>query len=138
MKKCKYKKTDGEKCNSYAMTKSDYCWRHSPDVTEEEKADALRRGGKGKSKRLVINLPDLKIQNTHDLPPFLIDTIRSVRGGLIDTRIGSVVGYLSSILLRSYEISNLEERIERLEQTMTLAYVETANPFAGESNNEQV
>ena len=136
--KCTYIKPGGEKCRCNTFNGSKFCWRHSPEITMEEKLEASQKGGRNKTSRLIINLPDLKIQNAHDLPPFLIDTIRSVRGGLIDTRIGSVVGYLSSILLRSYEISNLEERIERLEQTMTLAYVETANPFAGESNNEQV
>jgi hypothetical protein len=127
--KCKFIKPDGIRCNSYAMSNHDFCWRHSPDVSDEEKQESLKKGGKGfKNSRIVINLPDLKITNTHDLPPFLIDTIRCVRSGIIDTRVGSVIGYLTAILLRSYELSNLEERLERLEQTMSNAYIETDNP----------
>ena len=132
--KCKFIKPDGTKCNSFAMTNHDYCWRHSPDVSDEEKLESLKQGGKGGKRRLVINLPDLKIENSHDLPPFLIETLRGVRGGIIDARIGSVIGYLTSILLRSFEISNLEERIEKLESSMSYAYVETDNPVNDNEN----
>ena len=129
--KCSHIKSDGEKCTSYAVKGGTFCWRHSPDITHEEKLEASKKGGDNRSKKIIINLPDLRIENSKDLPPFLIDTIRGVRGGVIDSRIGSVIGYLSSILLRSYEVSNLEERIEHLEQTMSCAYVETTNPEAG-------
>ena len=125
--KCKHIKTDGSQCNSYAMKNNNYCWRHSPDIPDDVKLHSLKQGGKGGNRRLIINLPELKIENSGDLPPFLVETIRSVRAGLIDTRTGSVIGYLTSILLRSYELSNLEERIEKLESVQTSGYVDITN-----------
>ena len=122
--KCKFTKPDGTACNINAMKNSGFCWHHSPDVNDQDKHAALSRGGKTKKNKLIIHLPELKIENTKDLPPFLIDTIRNVRSGILSAKIGSVIGYLSGILLRSYEISDLNARIEKLEQLISSSFVE--------------
>src|SRR5271157_2438427 len=116
--KCKYTKPDGTRCKAIALKNNPYCLPHAKQT---EKKDI------SKNNKLIISLPELKIENTKDLPQFLIDTISNVRGGLIEAKIGSVIGYLSSILLRSYEISDFESRLERIEQVISTAFVEIPN-----------
>ena len=117
--KCKYTKPDSTRCKANALTNNPYCLPHSKQTEKKDPS---------KNYKLVINLPELKIENTKDLPQFLIDTISKVRGGLIEAKIASVIGYLTSILLRSYEVSDFESRLERLEQIISTAFLEIPNP----------
>jgi hypothetical protein len=98
-----------------ALKDNIYCCNHNALVN---KKDTPLSG------KLVINLPELNIDNVTDLPPFLIDTIRNIRGGVLNVRVGSVIGYLSSILLRSYEVADLHQRLEKIEQLISSSFVE--------------
>jgi len=49
------------------------------------------------------------------VPPLLADTINRVRKGQLDPKIASTIGYLAGVLLRSIEVSELEERTRSLE-----------------------
>jgi hypothetical protein len=51
-----------------------------------------------------------------DIPQLLIDTIKQLREGTMHVRIGTAIGYVSYILLKSYEISGFEERLKALEE----------------------
>ena len=45
----------------------------------------------------------------------LSDTINQVRKGQIDPRVANAVGYLSNILIKALEQTEMEKRIEGLE-----------------------
>jgi hypothetical protein len=112
---CKSKKSDGSRCRGFTISGSYYCWRHSPDIDDFRKKSASSKGGR--NRRFVpINLPQIIINDTRDIPPLIVDTIRHLRNGEIDVRLGTAVGYLSNILLKSYEVADIENRMEKIEK----------------------
>jgi hypothetical protein len=116
--KCKQIKSNGKKCKSYAMISSDYCWVHSPVVPDEDKKAAFIKGGELRSIQINSNLPRIIINTSTDIPRLLIDTIERLREGTMHVRTGTAIGYLSYILLRSYEIADLEQRVKALEENV--------------------
>jgi len=45
-----------------------------------------------------------------------VDTINRVRDGTLDIRVANCLGFLSDKLMRALEVSDLEERFDKLEQ----------------------
>ena len=46
----------------------------------------------------------------------LAETMADVRAGGMDPKLGSTLGYLGMALLRAFEVADLEQRLEQLEQ----------------------
>ncbi len=46
----------------------------------------------------------------------LAEAMADIRGGRMDPKLGSTLGYLGMSLLRAFEVAELEQRLERLEQ----------------------
>ncbi len=129
---CIHIKTNGQQCRAYSMLDSQYCWLHSPDVNKYEKKLALSRGGINRHKLEDIQLPEMLIQTSKDIPAVIVDTIQRLRNRTIDVRRGAVIGYLSNILLRSYEATDIEDRIHALEELVRTGEYE----FNTEKTNE--
>ena len=115
MKKCKHKKSNGKKCNAYAMSGSEYCYSHNPKISKKEKKESQSRGGKNNATILNESLDPIEIKSSKDVPDLIIDTINKVRSGELEIRIANCIGYLSGHLLKAFEQSDLEKRIEDLE-----------------------
>ena len=98
------------------MKNSRYCWTHSPEISIHEKRLGSSRGGKNKFRTETLYLPQIIINATRDLPPLLVDTIQHLRSREIDVRLGTSIGYLSNILLKSYEVADIENRMEKIEK----------------------
>lgn len=113
--KCIYLKPNGEQCGANAMGSSDYCYLHNPEISQEEKQEARIKGGKIKNLVAIEALPPVKIEKTRDIMALLTETINQVRGGSLDCRVGNTIGYLAGVAIKAYEISELEERLERIE-----------------------
>ena len=114
--KCKYFKSDGTPCGGYASKGSEYCYRHSPEISELSKKHASSIGGR--HKLTPLNLPEIIVKDSRDIPLLLADTIYNLRRGKMDVRLGTAIGYVSNILLRSFETADLEVRIEKIEDFM--------------------
>lgn len=130
---CIYIKSNGEQCKSFSMLESEYCWRHSPDVNSFEKKLASSRGGTNKSPA-YNDLPEMNIETSKDIPAVIVDTIQRLRNRTIDVRRGAVIGYLSNILLRSYEATDLESRIHALEELVRTGEYEFNTQKENENN----
>ena len=113
--KCKHKKSSGKKCNAYAMQGSDFCYSHNPEISKEAKKLAQSNGGKKNVTILKNSFDPIIIKNSKDVPNLLIDTINKVRSGKLEIRIANCIGYLSGHLIKAFEQSDLEKRIEDLE-----------------------
>jgi hypothetical protein len=100
------------------MKNSRYCWTHSPEISIYEKKLGASKGGKNKYKLMAQGLPQIIISDSRDVPPLLVDTIQRLRNGEIDVRLGTAIGYLSNVLLKSYEVADLEGRVIKIEQYM--------------------
>jgi len=114
--KCKHTKENGEQCNANAMSESEFCYLHNPDISEETKKEAQARGGSNRAVVVKEPLPEMPIKKMPDVALLLADTISRVRAGKMDTRIATTLGYLAGHLTKALEASELEERFEKLEK----------------------
>jgi hypothetical protein len=112
---CEMTKSDGERCRSIAMESSHYCFFHNPDTQEARKA-AQRRGGQANGPAVLpTEAADLTLGSGKDVSVFLAETINQVRKGRLSPKIATTVGYLTGLLMKALETTDIEKRIARLE-----------------------
>jgi len=116
--KCIYIKEGGEQCNAFAMGNSQFCYLHNPDITDEEKREAQSNGGKTKALTLKEPLPELVLAEPADAVLLIADTISRVRAGTLDIRTANCLGFLSDKLLKAFEMSRLNDRLEVIERVI--------------------
>lgn len=116
--KCEFIKPDGQKCEAHAIKDSEFCYFHNPDISDEEKREAQSNGGKTKALTLKEPLPELPIAKPEDAVMLVADTISRVRAGKLDIRTANCLGFLSDKLLKAFETSQLDDRLERLERLL--------------------
>ena len=59
-------------------------------------------------------------ESAGDVKRMLAEAMAGVRTGKIDPKLGSTLGYLAMSLLRAFEVADLEQRLEQLEQRYDL------------------
>jgi hypothetical protein len=116
--KCTLIKSDGEQCNAYAMSGLDYCYTHNPDISDEDKQEARERGGQARALTITNPLPALPINEPNDAVLLVIDTIHRVRAGELDVKTANCLGFLTDKLLKAFEISKLNDRVEIIERVI--------------------
>lgn len=113
--RCSKTKTNGKQCNGHAMLNGEFCYLHSPDIPETQKQKNRAMGGKNNALAIAKPLPPLKIEGATDVIGLLVETVNEVRAGRLETRLANSLAILSGHLLRAFEISDLEKRLEKLE-----------------------
>lgn len=113
---CKFIKTGGEKCEAWAMTDSDFCFTHNPEM-EEAKKEAVIKGGQSPKKNFNP-LPPVNIESNKDVVKLVSQVINEVRQGIIDVRVANCLFYGSGMLIKAFEITDLEGRVESLEEIL--------------------
>jgi hypothetical protein len=116
--KCEFIKPDGQKCEAYAVKDSEFCYFHNPDIDDEEKREAQSNGGKTKALTLKEALPPLALGKPSDAVLLIADTISRVRAGTLDIRTANCLGFLSDKLLKAFEVSQLNDRVEVIERVI--------------------
>ena len=106
---------NSKQCGANAMKDSNFCYLHNPNIKIEDKRDSQIRGGLNRNLKISQPLRSIEINNAKDITQLLADTINQVREGKLDCRIANTIGFLAGITLKSFEISELEERIEKIE-----------------------
>jgi hypothetical protein len=115
---CGKTKRDGQRCQAMAMEGSRYCFFHNPAMQKSRKA-AQRRGGQAKGPVVLpAEAADLPLHSGKDVAVFLAETINQVRKGRLSPKIASTIGYLTGLLRKALETSDIEERLARVEQTL--------------------
>ena len=114
--KCEAIKDNGKRCRANAIGNSEYCYQHSPDVSEDDKKDARARGGKNSAIKIDEPLPEREIRSSDDIVKLLEETINLVRGAKLQIKIANCVGFLSGHILRAVETGELEKRLQELER----------------------
>lgn len=117
-KKCRFIKPDGTKCEAWAMSNSEFCYLHNPEISNEEKREIQSRGGQANKIKVLEPLPPIEIKKGEDVIFLLEDTINKVRAGEMDLRVANCIGYLAGHLLRAIETTKLEDRIETIERAI--------------------
>ena len=116
--KCEFVKPDGTKCEAHAIKDSKFCYFHNPDISDEEKREAQSNGGKTKALTLKEPLPELVLAEPADAVLLIADTISRVRAGTLDIRTANCLGFLSDKLLKAFETSRLNDRLEVIERVI--------------------
>lgn len=111
--KCEFIKDTNSKCEANAMLNSTLCFTHNPE-TEGARKIAVSKGG-STPKKNYKPLPVLAITDVRSVTSLLTTTISEVRAGEIDIRVANCIGYLSGILVKAFEISDLEKRVQKIE-----------------------
>jgi len=114
--KCKLYKSDGTKCEAWAMQDSEFCYLHNPEITEEEKKEMQSRGGRANIIKILEPLPPVKLKNGNDVIALLEDTINKVRAGEMDLKVANCIGYLAGHLIKTIDVATLENRVETVEK----------------------
>ena len=117
VQRCKFKKINGARCNAWAMTDSEFCFTHNPEM-KKAKQEAVIKGGKSPKKNHNL-LPPVEITDNKSVANLLAQTINEVRMGKIDLRVANCIGYLSGHLIKALEISDLEKRISEIEEIIS-------------------
>ena len=112
-KNCNFIKKNGEQCQARRMHGSEYCYFHSPQVVVE-RAAARRRGGlhrygdKGETGSYVI-------KSAQDVLQILEDSINDACSLENTQGKGKTIGYLCQIILKGFEVTEIENRLKALE-----------------------
>lgn len=116
--KCVLIKDNGEQCKANAMTESDYCYLHNPEIAEETKRLNQIKGGENRSLTVTKPLQEVNVASGHDIFTLLNTTIKEVRAGEIDAKVANTIGYLAGVMIKAYEASVLEKRLLDLEEAL--------------------
>jgi len=116
--RCSFTKPDEKQCNANAMSEADYCYTHNPDISDEEKREAKQRGGQNRAVAISEPLPPLAIAEPNDAVLLIVDTINRVRAGELDIRVANCLGFLTDKLLKAFEVSKLNDRVEIIERVI--------------------
>ena len=115
---CKANTRKGKHCKSPPQIGLQYCFFHDPVNSENRKAASSKGGKRGKMSTLPPQTPNHVIKSARDVVNLLSESVSQVRRGEIDPRIAHAVGYLSGIILKAREQSDLEERLDNLESAL--------------------
>lgn len=111
-------KSNGRRCQAKAMDGSSCCFFHDPATQTARKA-AQRRGGQANGPVfLPAEAADLPLKSGKDVAALIAETINQVRKGRLSPKIASTVGYLTGLLMKALEASDIEERLTRVEQAL--------------------
>jgi hypothetical protein len=116
--KCEFIKPDGQKCEAHAIKDSEFCYLHNPDISDEEKREAQTRGGANRALTIKEPLPELVLTTPDHAVLLIADTISRVRAGTLDIRTANCLGFLSDKLLKAFEVSQLNSRVDIIQQVI--------------------
>jgi hypothetical protein len=110
----------GTPCLGVARGGSGFCSFHDPSAKGEVDAGRVAGGRARATPRATVPAceGDLVIGGVGDVCVLLATTINDVRTGRLDPKLANCVGYLSGILVRAFEVGELEERLAMLERSV--------------------
>jgi len=119
--KCTHNKENWEICKAFAMKGTEFCYLHNPEIPEDEKKEAQSKWWKSGIKQLSSKTcAPIIIKEIWDISELLIDTINQVRGWEMDVKTANCIGFLSNHLMKAYEITNLEHKIEAIKESLSI------------------
>ncbi len=118
---CQYLKKNKKTCQSPAMKDGTYCFTHNPD-TREKHAEAVRDGGKMTYNKGLSQLKPIDLTDAKSVLYVVADTINRVRkvreDGSMDVRTANCIGFLAGKMLDAQNQLLIEERINKLEESL--------------------
>jgi hypothetical protein len=121
VKKCEFRKKNGDRCDADAQTDNRLCVFHDPTRASDGRR-ARRAGGITRSRAATVlpfDTPDHPLGDTNQVSVLLADSINRLRRGELDPRIANAMGYLASVLMKALENGKIEDRLAHLEAIMS-------------------
>jgi len=110
---CQSNTISGKECDAPVMNGEDYCYRHNPRISKQDKVDASKQGGK--RFKVLQNAPEASIKSIQSILILLEQNINDVRKGRVDPRVSNAVVQNVNAALKVYELAVIESRINILE-----------------------
>ena len=104
-----------ERCKGYHQKDSLFCFSHDPEKGQL-RAMAVSKGGQ--SKAFVAKLTAFKIEKTKDVTISIVRALNELRNGEVPPQVANSFFYGINVLLKAYELNELEEKIEELETAL--------------------
>ncbi len=104
-------KTD---CTAQAMQGASYCYRHNPDISDDDKKQASVAGGK--KRQVMTNADPVSLRNIESIVSLIESNTNAVRSGEIDPKVSNAVVQNINALLKVYELAIVDTRVRKLEQ----------------------
>lgn len=118
--KCKFIKPDGKKCNANATSGSEFCFSHNPDYAEQ-KILAVRKGGLNRKNYKAYG-ETLSLETPQDIKRLLGEVINQIwTGRMPSNNPANSIGFLARCFLDAHEASEVENRLNELEERLTKA-----------------
>jgi hypothetical protein len=117
-RRCKSTTSAGTPCQNYASSRSDYCFFHDPVQAEKRHRATAAGGKKGRRSTLPKDAPESAVTSADQVIKLISRTINQTLRGQIDPKVANCVGYLSGIILKAREQSDIEDRIARIEEEL--------------------
>lgn len=111
---CIAKTKANSSCTAQSMQGATYCYRHNPAISEVDKKEASKSGGKRKS--VLVNAEPVTLRNIESIIGLIESNINSVRTGELDPKISNAVVQNLNVLLKVYELAVVDSRVRKLEQ----------------------
>jgi hypothetical protein len=110
----------GGPCAAPAIRGENFCSLHS---NPGRAAKLGREGGRGNRHVYEKDGKEVATQQTaSDVKNLLGEVMAEIRAGKMDPKLGTILGYLGTSLLKAIETSDIEQRLERLEPTFKNAH----------------
>jgi hypothetical protein len=119
---CGAKTKTGDRCKAAAV-ENGLCAFHA----DPKRAAQLGRLGGQKNRRQRTGARHTRPpQTAKEIKEILAETMVGVQSGQLNPKIGSVIAYMGSALLKAIETTEMEERLQALERLNNLTRFETA------------
>ncbi len=115
-KKCSFIKPDKSLCNSKPIKGSTLCFRHNP-LFKEAQLLASSKGGQNRALKGIYG-QEITLKTPDDVKSFLGTVINAVWTGQVPVPVGSSMGFLTRCWLDSYEVGDVESRLEKFEKLL--------------------
>ena len=114
--RCRAKTKAGRQCGAPAIKGGQLCSLHA----DPDRAGQLGRQG-GRRNRRVYQTDEKEVatpRSASDVKEMLAEVMAEIRAGKMDPKLGTTLGYLGTSLLKAFETSDFEQRLERLKNAL--------------------
>jgi len=114
-RRCKASSSTGKPCQSFAVDGSEFCFWHAPELAERRKL-ARSNGGRARHGRTVAtDKTPVKLESLGDVVVLVERAVNDLLQLETSVSRARALGYLASVATKALEVSDLEQRIARLE-----------------------
>lgn len=124
MGNCSYTMPSGNSCKGYQIKNSQYCFRHSLN-NKRRQIEASRAGGQNRALRGIYG-QEVVLQTPQNIKVFLGTVINAVWTGQVPVPVGSSMGFLTRCWLDAHEASNVEDKVDKIEDKILKQELESA------------